>query len=63
MTDTSRADLQEQYNNLIAENKALKRQNEVRMSSELLKKEEALNDAKGLNSLLESKNRQLETRM
>ena len=47
----------------MAENKALKRQNEVRLSSELLKKEEALNDAKGLNSLLESKNRQLETRM
>ena len=63
MTEQSRANLYEKYNSLLAENKQLKKQNEDRVTSEILKKDEALNDAKGLNSLLESKNRKLETRM
>ena len=63
MSDTQRADLRDQYNSLLAENRTLKNQNEVRINSEILMKEQALNDAKGLNSLLESKNRQLESRL
>lgn len=63
MTEQSRANLYEKYNSLLAENKQLKKQSEDRINSEILKKDEALNDAKGLNSLLESKNRKLETRM
>ena len=63
MSDTQRADLRDQYNSLLAENRTLKNQNEVRINSEILMKEQALNDAKGLNSLLDSKNKQLESRL
>ena len=63
MTDTQRADLRESYNSLMIENKSLKIQVEAKFSTDLLKKEEALNDAKGYSSLLEAKNKQLEVRM
>ena len=63
MSDTQRADLRDQYNSLLAENRTLKNQNEVRINSEILMKEQALNDAKGLNSLIDSKNKQLENRL
>ena len=48
---------------MVVENVTLKKQIESNFTSDMLKKEEALNDAKGLNSLLEQKNKQLEQRL
>ena len=62
-SDTQKADLRDKYNALQQENKTLKKQVEAKYNTERFTVEQELGEAKRDNTLLEAKNRQLESRV